>query len=122
MFKEEIWNVENLINSYFEGIFNGDIEKLKVCFHERAYLYGDINGDEYLKSVGDYLDGVANRQSPKQLGETLNMKIIGIEIMGNIASAKLHVPMLSYNYYDYLSLVKVDGEWRIVNKLFTHVH
>ena len=48
------------------------------------------------------------------------MKIIGIDIMGKIAIAKLHVPMLGYNYYDYLSLAKVNDDWKIVNKLFTH--
>ncbi|WP_394329748.1 nuclear transport factor 2 family protein [Zunongwangia profunda] len=29
--------------------------------------------------------------------------------------------MLGFNYYDYLSLFKINGEWKIVNKLFTNV-
>jgi len=49
------------------------------------------------------------------------MKIIGVDIMGKIAMAKLHVPMLGYNYYDYLSLTKIENEWKIVAKIFTHV-
>ena len=121
MYKENIKEIENLITNYFEGIFEGDVIKLESCFHENTYLYGDIKGVDYLKSINEYLEGVKSRQSPKDLNEQLNMKTIGIDIMGKIAMAKLHVPMLGYNYYDYLSLTKINNEWKIVNKIFTHV-
>ncbi|KAA1247649.1 nuclear transport factor 2 family protein [Aquimarina sp. RZ0] len=120
MYKESIKEIEKIITNYFEGIFHGDVAKLKICFHKNVVIYGDIKGVEYLKSVKEYLEGVKNRQSPKDANETFRMKIIGIDIMGNIASAKLHVPMLGYNYYDYLSLAKINTDWKIVNKLFTH--
>jgi hypothetical protein len=29
--------------------------------------------------------------------------------------------MLGFNYYDFLSLLHLDGEWQIVCKVFTHV-
>ncbi|GAA3591799.1 nuclear transport factor 2 family protein [Flavivirga amylovorans] len=121
MYKENVKEIENLITNYFEGIFYGDVTKLESCFHENTYLYGDIKGVDYLKSIREYLEGVKNRQSPKDLNETFNMKIINIDIMGKIATAKLHVPMLGYNYYDYLSLTKIKNEWKIVSKIFTHV-
>lgn len=121
MYKNNIKDIENLISDYFEGIFYGDTTKLEACFNHNVFLYGDIKGEAYLKSVKTYLEGVKNRQSPKDLNETMNMKIIGIDIMGKIAMVKLHVPMLGYNYYDYLSLAKINNEWKIVNKLFSHV-
>lgn len=121
MYKENIKEIEQLITNYFEGIFYGDVSKLDSCFHSSVNIFGDIKGVDYLKSVNEYLEGVSNRQSPNDLNESLKMKIIGIDIIGKIAMAKLHVPMLGYNYYDYLSLNKIDNNWKIVNKLFTHV-
>ncbi|RKR13006.1 putative lumazine-binding protein [Maribacter vaceletii] len=121
MYKENIRQVENLITNYFEGIFYGDIDKLEKCFHKNVYIYGDIKGLDYEKSAKEYLEGVANRKSPKDLDEIFKMKIIGIDIMGKVAMVKLHVPMLGYNYYDYLSLVKIKEEWKITNKIFTHI-
>lgn len=121
MYTENRKEIEELIASYFEGIFNGDVEKLEKCFHDYTYLYGDIKGEDYLKSKSAYIEGVKNRQSPKSLGEEFRMAIIGIDILGKVAMAKLHVPFSGYNYYDYLSLVKIGGEWKIVNKIFTHV-
>jgi len=86
-----------------------------------ANIYGDINSSEYSKSVAEYIETVENRKSPNELGEVLKMSIVGINILGKIAMVKLHVPMFDYNYYDYLSLFKIKGEWKIVNKLFTNI-
>ena len=121
MYKENIEEIESLITNYFEGIFHGDGNKLNACFHKNVTIYGDIKGVDYLKSIDEYLEGVTNRQSPKDLHESLRMNIIGIDVMGKIAMAKLHVPMLGYNYYDYLSLSKIGNDWKIVNKIFTHI-
>ena len=121
MYTEKLKAIDTIIRNYFEGIFYGDIAKLASAFHDNVVLYGDIKGVDYSKGLEEYLEGVGQRQSPKDLGETFGMEIIGIDIMGKIAMAKLHLPMLGYNYYDYLSLVQINGEWKIVNKIFTHV-
>ena len=114
--------IEKLIHNYFEGIFYGDISKLKDCFHQDAVLYGDINGTDRIQNMEAYLVAVGNRQSPNDLGESLRMKIVGVDILGKTAMVKLHVPMLQYNYYDYLSMFKGKEGWKIVNKLYTHVN
>ena len=121
MYSAEIIPVQKVLTLYFEGIFDGDVQKLKAIFHPNAMLFGDIEGHVFYKSLDDYLVTVKNRRSPSELEEKFEMEIIGIEIIGNDAIAKLHVPMLGYNYYDFLSLSKINNEWLIVNKLYTHV-
>lgn len=121
MYIEKVKQIENILKNYFEGIFYGDLAKLRAGFHSDVRIYGDIKGEAYEKNLDEYLTGVQNRKSPQEQGEKFAMKILGIEILGNIATAKLHVPMLGFNYYDYISLVVVDNEWKIVNKLFVHV-
>ncbi len=49
------------------------------------------------------------------------MKVIAIEVQGPIAFAKVQCRMLGFNYRDFLSLQCIEGKWRIVCKLFTHV-
>ncbi len=121
MDREHIKHVENVIDNYFEGIFFGDTEKLRSCFHENVILYGDINGSTYIKTLTEYLNSVRERQSPNDLKEPFKMETISIDIIGKIAMVKLHVPMLGYNYHDYLSMTKINDQWKIVNKIFTHV-
>ncbi|WP_299435043.1 nuclear transport factor 2 family protein [uncultured Maribacter sp.] len=121
MYQDNIKEIENLINNYFEGIFYGNTSSLEACFSLNVNIWGDINSNEYFKSVGEYIKTVKNRKSPNDLNETFKMSIVGVDILGKIAMVKLHVPMLGYNYYDYLSLFKIKDEWKIVNKLFTNV-
>lgn len=121
MFEQNSQDIQGVIENYFHGIFYGDTVKLASAFHPDCVLYGDINGEPYVKTLTAYLQGVKNRKSPSELGETFSMQLIGIELLGNNAMVKLHVPMLGFNYYDLLSLTKINGKWLIVNKLFTNI-
>lgn len=121
MYDEFSSEIKTVVFNYFQGIYNGDSDKLEIAFHSQALLFGDIKGEPYFKNVTDYIDGVKSRKSPNDLGEDFKMKILAIEIMGNMATVKAHTPMLGFNYYDFLSLNLVQGEWKIVNKVFTHV-
>jgi hypothetical protein len=114
--------VAAVLSKYFEGVFSGNTALLGSIFHPQALVAGDINDQSYFKTLDLYLDGVKNRKSPKELNEPFRMEIIGIEIINSIAIAKVHLPMFEFNYYDLLSLNKINGEWLIVNKLLTHVN
>ena len=121
MFNKQLDEIQAVIQNYFEGIYNGDVVQLKEVFHSGTLLFGDIKGVPYFKAVTEYIDGVKSRKSPKDLGEDFKMKILSIEILGNNAIVKAQLPMLGYNYFDFLSLAKINQDWKIVNKLFTHV-
>ena len=121
MMKETIGQIADVLDDYFQGIYTGNVQQLLEVFHPRCLLFGDINSTPYLKTLPEYLEGVKNRKSPQALGEPMNMKIISLEVVQNMAVVKAHVPMFEFNYYDYISLLKGDDQkWRIVNKLFTH--
>jgi hypothetical protein len=109
------------LSNYFIGIYKGDVELLRSTFHPQALVAGDVNGQPYFKTLDQYLDGVKNRKSPSELGDKFRMEIISVEIINMIAVAKARVPMFEYNYYDLLSLSKINGNWVIVNKLLTNV-
>lgn len=120
-FDESMVEIKVIIQFYFDGIYYGDLNKLTSAFHPQCLLTGDINGKPYFKNLTDYLEGVKNRKSPSALGEPFQMKILSVEIQNEIAVVKLHVPMLGYNYYDYISLCRIEGQWKMVHKVFTHV-
>ncbi|HYC59027.1 MAG TPA: nuclear transport factor 2 family protein, partial [Thermoanaerobaculia bacterium] len=41
-----------------------------------------------------------------------------IDVTGDAAVAKITLTYPAVTFTDYMSLLKVDGEWKIVNKLF----
>jgi hypothetical protein len=121
MYAQNSQEIHALVMQYFNGIYKGDISGLKSVFHPRALLFGDVNNQDYFKDIDQYFEGVKNRKSPSELDEPFQMKIISVEIINKVAIVKAHLPMLGFNYYDYLSIANVDSKWTIVNKLFTNV-
>jgi Putative lumazine-binding len=110
-----------LNNAYFKGIYEGDINLLGTCFFSNALLFGDVKGVPYYKTLAQYLDGVKNRQSPKDSGKPFKGEIVQIEIINTIAVARVKVKMYDFNYSEMLSFHKLDGKWVIVNKMISDV-
>ena len=108
-----------LENYYFKGIYEGNIETLANIFNPGTLLFGDIKGQPYAKTLNQYLDGVKNRQSPKDSGKPFKGTIISIDVINSIAIAKVHVKMYEFNYDEFLSFHKIDNRWVIVNKMIT---
>ncbi|QHW00162.1 nuclear transport factor 2 family protein [Spirosoma endbachense] len=106
---------------YFQGIYEGNVDLLNKVFFPGAFVFGDVKGKPYAKTLAEYLDGVAHRTSPKDSGQPYETEIIEIDVINSIAVAKVRVTMYEFNYYDFLAFHQLDGQWVIVNKLLTHV-
>jgi hypothetical protein len=106
---------------YFQGIYEGNVELLTKVFHQGSFVFGDVKGKPYAKTLAEYLDGVAHRTSPKDSGQPYETEIIEIDVINSIAVAKVRVTMYEFNYYDFLAFHRLDGQWVIVNKMLTHV-
>ncbi len=104
---------------YFKGIYDGNIETLANIFNPGTLLFGDVKGQPYAKTLNQYLDGVKNRQSPKDSGRPFKGTIISIDVINSIAIAKVNVKMYEFNYDEFLSFHKIDNRWVIVNKMIT---
>lgn len=106
-------------NYYFKGIYEGDEMLLGSIFHPGTLVFGDVKGQPYFKTVDLYLDGVKNRQSPKDSGKPFKGQILNIKVVNSIAVAEINLKMYEFNYRDFLSFHKIDGQWIIVNKMLT---
>jgi len=108
-------------NYYLKGIYEGDEMLLGSIFQPGTLLYGDIKGEPYFKTVDLYLDGVKNRQLPKESGKPFKGEILEIKVANSIAVAEINVKMYDFNYRDFLSFHKINGKWLIVNKMLTYL-
>jgi hypothetical protein len=110
-----------LTDTYFKGIYEGDVHLLETAYYPGTLLFGDAAGKPYFKTLAQYLEGVKNRQSPKDSGKPFKGDIISIEIIQSIAVAKVRVRMYDFNYFELLSFHQLDGKWVIVNKMIADV-
>ena len=119
--KDSLAITQVLENYYFKGVYEGDVTILGSTFNPGTLLFGDVKGQPYAKTLDQYLDGVKNRQSPKDSGKPFKGTIISIDVVNSIAVAKVHVKMYDFNYDEFLSFHKIDSRWLIVNKMISDV-
>lgn len=108
-----------LENEYFKGIYHGDTLQLRKIYHPGALLFGDVKGMPYAKTLDEYLDAVAGRQSPEALGQTVEGCILDIRVVNSIAVAEVRVKMYDFHYHEFLSFHKLAGRWLLFNKMMS---
>ena len=106
---------------YFKGIYEGNLDLLNQVYNTGTLLFGDVKGQPYAKNLDQYLDGVKNRQSPKDSGKPFKGEIISIKIVNSIAIAEVKVKMYDFNYHEFLSFHKLNNKWLIVNKMISDI-
>jgi quinol monooxygenase YgiN len=106
---------------YFKGIYEGNVALLKTAYHPGTLLFGDVKGQPYAKNLSEYLDGVQNRQSPKDSGKPFKGEIHSIEVINSIAIAEVKVTMYDFVYQELLSFHKINGKWFLVNKMISDI-
>lgn len=111
--------IKNLIQIYVDSMDESNPYKVKQIFHNNAKIVGYLHGDFMEMSVNDFAGFVASQQpTPKEKGENVIFEIITCEIEGTTAVVKLRDKYLGITFMDILSFIKIEGEWKIYNKLF----
>jgi|SRR5450631_2333898 hypothetical protein len=113
---------EVLETKYFMGIYAGNVDLLSQAFNPGTLLFGDVKQQPYAKTLVEYLDGVKNRQSPRNSGQPFNGSIICIKVVNSIGIAEVKVKMYEFLYHEFLSFHQINGKWLIVNKMITDTY
>ena len=111
--------IENTAQTYFDSMYESSAEKAHAAFHPNAKITGYMRGDLLELTVVQFADFVGSKEpSPKDSGETARFEILSVEIAGDTAVARVRDDYDGLTFLDTLSMIKVDGDWRIYNKLF----
>lgn len=107
---------ETLMN-YLDGGTNGDTVRLNKAFHKSATMkYIDNKTGEFRDvPIADYLNRAKANAGKKSDRKT---KIVYTTISGTAAQARLEIDGGTFYFHDYMNLLKINGEWKIVGKIF----
>ncbi len=111
--------VTGVLETYFDGLYHADIEKLGIAFHPKA-IYATADETPLLyRTMIEYFPVVAKRLSPASRDEPRRDVIESIEFAGgNTAFARVRCSIGTRDFIDFLTLVRTDGTWRIMAKVF----
>lgn len=106
-----------VIDTYIEGLRTGRVDLSKKCFHKDATIYGYSIENKITEGSVDHLYDLIAKHGA--LAKVTSKNSV-LRQTSNTASvlAELQTTALHENSTDYLSLMKINGEWKIISKVY----
>ena len=110
--------IAKAIQPYIDGAKSGRGDDMKPAFHEDATIFGYAGDDLFAGPIQRLYDWNDDNGPATEL----QARIATIDVVGTVATVRLELENWSgHRYTDKFTLLKVDGEWKILNKVF-HLH
>lgn len=114
--------IEQAIQTYFDGLYEGNADKLARVFHETSALTWEQDGKVAIWTLAQWLQAVRERPSPQSKGLARDDALLLLDQSGpTTAFVKVRCQIPPRHFTDYLSLLKLEGRWVIVQKVFATV-
>ena len=106
------------VQYYIDGAMSGKGDDMKPAFHEDATIFGYIGPDLFAGPIQKLFDwNDENGPATELVAEIAN-----IDVAGTIATVRVELDnWTGHKFTDMYTLLKVDGTWKIMNKVF-HLH
>ncbi len=108
--------VRTTLRHYLRGHATGLASEHEQAFNGIANLYWMNDGELNTRSSAEYIAG-----APGQPGENESENVRYIEwvdVSGTAAIGKIVLDYPDLDIVDFMQLLKIDGRWQIVNKIF----
>jgi len=117
--REDYAAVLDILRHYYDGLYHLDAEGLGQVFAPSA-RYASVSSGELIEmGIPEYLPRLAAREAPANSGAVYGYNVDSITFAGPAtATARLRCSLFEHNYTDLLTLVRLNGEWRIQSKVF----
>jgi hypothetical protein len=109
--------VRAAVNVYLRGHATGNGDEMRKAFLPTAHIEGNRDG----KFVSWTVDEYCSRFNGKPAADEASRKrtIDSVDVSGTSAMARATLVHGTTTFTDYFVLLKVDGEWKIANKVYS---
>lgn len=104
------------LNNYIQGHATGNGEFFKKAFHTEGNMLWIRDGKFSSRSFAEYIAGASGKPAADEASR--KRVIESIDVAGTAASARIILDYPTVRFVDYMTLLKIDGEWKIVSKVF----
>ena len=119
----EIRKIETTVNYYIEGLYERKYHLLEKAFWEEARNIGVTAENDFWFKTLDFWKEKCKSPPDHQLKERREITVESIDVWHN--SAVVRVKMIIthteriYECTDFLSLLRINGNWKIIHKLWS---
>jgi hypothetical protein len=102
-----------------EGEAKGDVAKLREAFHPDARMFGSLAGERYDVPIEELFE--LAESVPADTGN-YRSRVLSVQQTGDAAVGVVAEEGYwgTVSFIDYFQLARIEGEWKIVSKLFEH--
>jgi len=112
---DDIRQIESVMNTYIEGGRSGHNDTLRPIFHDLATICGYVGPDLFAGPIEMFYDWHAEN------GPATDLVVGDIQIDAEGSAASVRVELdnwTGHRFTDYFTLVRIDGQWQIMSKVF----
>ncbi|WP_128101981.1 nuclear transport factor 2 family protein [Paenibacillus sp. DCT19] len=118
MSKATLKDYEEIVNAmqgYIEGNIEGKGDVMKSTFHEDAIMYGYTNdGNLSTGSIRNLYELIDTLEPAKDLKYRIDV----LDVAVTVAVVRIILEAPGIEYADYHTLLKIDGQWKVISKVF----
>lgn len=104
------------LENYLKGHATGNAEFMRKAFYTEGKLIFIRDGKYSTRTFEEFIAGMSGK--PAEDEAQRKRWIESVEVSGNAAVGKIILDYPTVKFTDYMTLLKIDGEWKIVNKSF----
>ena len=108
--------IRAVVNVYFRGHATANADTMRAAFHPTAHIEGIRNGQFVSWTVDQYVAGFRGQPAADEASRTRVIDVV--DRVGSAAMVKATLKRGATTFTDYFVLLKVDGNWRIANKVY----
>ena len=110
-------HISVVVRNYVEGMVFADEVLLRHAFHPACRIIGHYHGELEWASLDDFISAI-KAEGPAAKGIEPYWDTKSVDITGDAAAVKVIDDYAGMRFTDYLSLLKINERWMIVNKLY----
>lgn len=110
--------IATVIQHYTEGARTGSGDAMRPAFHADATICGHIGDNLFSGPIEKLFEWNNSNGAAKDI----QARLVEVSVAGSVAMARLEVEnWTGHRFTDMFTLLKTNGQWQIVNKVF-HLH
>jgi len=108
--------VRRALDHYLQAHATGDGAHARLAFYPAANLYFARGDSLNTRTSEAYAAGFPGKPAADESAR--RRRIVSVDVTGTAAIAKIELDYPTTRFIDYMSLLKIKGEWRIIAKIF----
>jgi hypothetical protein len=110
--------VRAALEHYIQGHATGDGAHMRLAFNPAARLYWSSADTLATRTADEYIARMPGKPAADEATGVRKRSIELVDVTGNAAIGKIVLDYPDAHIVDYMALLKTNGEWRIINKIF----